>query len=71
MYEYEGVRRQIYGDGLCFIPVCPSCGRFVKADDSVLVNGLDELSKEPNATCSKHGRINMPFEGYISLEDLN
>lgn len=69
-YAYEGLHRKAYDGGqehgeLLFIPVCPDCGRFVKADSSVLINGLGELSKEPNATCSKCGRVNMPFEGYI------
>lgn len=64
MYEYEGFRRQTYEGGLVFVPVCPKCGRFVKADETVTVNGLGEYVKEPNATCSKCGRIEMIFEGF-------
>ena len=66
---YAGVRRQSYDGGgegsLVFVPVCPKCNRFVKADPSVKVNGLGELSEAPNATCAKHGRVNMRFEGYF------
>lgn len=61
-YTYENFRRIAY-DGWQFIPVCPNCGRFVKADDTIGVNGLGEYSPEPNATCSKCGRVNMPCEG--------
>lgn len=53
-----------YEDGLLFLRTCPVCGRFVKADETVHVNGFGELAKEPNATCSKDGRVEMPFQGY-------
>lgn len=67
MYDtyHEGTRRIVYGDGATFIPVCEKCGRFVKADDHVLVNEIRGLKDQPNATCSKCGRTNMPFEGFI------
>ena len=68
MYEYENVRRKVYegNEGsLVFVPVCPKCGRFVKADETVLVNGFGELKEAPNATCSKCGRVEMPYEGYL------
>ena len=61
-YAYEGVRRVVYGEGATFVPVCPKCGRFVKADDFIRVR-MDEIDKKPNATCSKCGRVAMPFEG--------
>jgi hypothetical protein len=64
MYEYEGFRRQAYEGGLSFIPVCTICGRFVKADETVVINGLGEYVTELNATCSKCGRVEMPFEGF-------
>jgi len=68
-FEYTETRRQVYdghGDGdLLFLPVCPNCGRYVKADRAVTVNGLGEYVEKPNATCSKCGRIEMPFEGFI------
>lgn len=62
--EYEGVRRVIYGEGATFIPVCETCGRFVRPDPIVLVNGRG-LKDEPNADCSKCGRVKMLFEGFI------
>ena len=63
--NYEGLGRIVYGDGATFIPVCPECGRFCKADKEVLVNGMGEMKDQPNGTCKKHGRIKMPFEGWI------
>ena len=73
MYEYENVRRRVYvvGDGsvMAFVPVCDRCGRFVRADESVQVNGLGELMDAPNATCSRCGRVEMPFEGWFGEED--
>lgn len=65
MCEYEGTRRLMYGDNMCFIAACPNCGRFVKADDSVTINGLEELVSKPNADCKKCGRVEMPFEGWL------
>jgi hypothetical protein len=65
MYEYEGTRRVQFTGGATFIPVCPNCSRFVKADSVIHQNGLGELVREPNATCSKCGRVEMPFEGFI------
>jgi uncharacterized protein with PIN domain len=66
MYDcFPMYRRVQYKGGATFIPVCPKCNRFVKADKSVKVNGLDEIKEdEANATCSKCGRVAMPFEGY-------
>ena len=62
--EYEGTRRVFYGeDNACFLPVCPTCGRYVKADDEININGNGPVG--PNATCKKCGRVEMPFEGYI------
>ena len=56
-----------YGD-MVFVRVCPVCNRFVKADEGInfLTNMNDDVKfNEPNATCKKHGRVNMPFEGYV------
>ena len=65
MNDYEGVRRLVYGEGATFVPVCETCGRFVKADATILFNGLGELTPDkPNATCSKCGRIELLFEGF-------
>lgn len=53
-----------------FIRRCSECARFVKPDKHITLNGLDELMDEPNATCKKHGRIKMIFEGFFSREEL-
>ena len=66
-YAYENVRRVTYQDGAVFVPVCETCGRFVKSDEFIQVNGLDELKDQPNATCSKCGRVKMLFEGWFDL----
>jgi len=62
-YAYEGTRRVVYEDAV-FIPICKTCGRFVVADEEIKVNGLGQVIHEPNATCSKCGRVEMPFEGW-------
>lgn len=65
-YEWVNFRRVTYkGTGVCFIPVCTKCGRFVTADNSIKFNveyGFNK--KEANATCKKCGRVGMIFEGY-------
>ena len=65
--EYIGTPRLAYshgsGDSMVFLRACPECGRFVKADETVLAND-DGPSKKPNATCKVHGRVTMPFEGW-------
>jgi len=65
---YEGVRRIVYGEeeyaGATFVPVCTTCGRFVKADETVRV-GEAGLASEPNATCRRCGRVEMLFEGFV------
>ena len=63
MYEYENVRRIVYGDeGATFVPVCVGCGRFIKADETIKAS---DIRLEANATCKKCGRIKMVFEGFI------
>ena len=69
MYEYENFRRISYEGGAMFVPVCPNCGRFVKADDSVMVNDWLGLAQQQNATCSKCGRVEMPFEGFFDIDE--
>ena len=69
----EKTPMKFYGDDsnvLAFIRLCPDCGRFVKPDDYVLVNGLEEVSKDPNATCSKCGRVTMIFDGWWPANDF-
>lgn len=70
-YTYEGVRRVAYPDpsGECgdalFVQVCSTCGRFVKADQTIRC-GYDGLAPGPNATCKRCGRVEMVFEGFFS-----
>jgi len=68
MNEYEGTRRVSYevGDGsdAVFVPVCGQCGRYVKADATIWT-GDAGLKPQPNATCSKCGRVEMLFEGFV------
>jgi hypothetical protein len=70
VYEYPEARRICYGEDnnlATFIPVCETCGRFVKPDKTIKIteSGYGTLTKEPNATCSKCGRVQMLFEGFI------
>ncbi len=62
--EYIGTRRICYDGGMQFVPVCSTCGRFVKADESVSFDPKGQPNL-PNATCSKCGRTMMIFEGYF------
>ncbi len=67
--SYENMRRIGYdaGDGIgcaTFVPVCEKCGRFIKADKTVMVNEINGLSNDFNATCKKCGRTHMIFEGF-------
>lgn len=64
-YQYENTRRIVYGEGATFVPVCIKCGRYVKADDSILVNDANGVKEQPNATCTKCGRTQMLFEGFV------
>jgi hypothetical protein len=62
----ENAPLQLYGD-LLFVRRCPECGRYVKADPTLHyeVNGLEQVRfTQPNATCSKHGRVLMEWAGY-------
>ena len=62
--QYENMGRIQYGGGATFIPVCMTCHRFVKADKAVMVSD-GGLRPGPNATCSKCGRTQMHFEGFM------
>lgn len=56
-----------YGEGaevLAFVRLCPNCGRFIKADEEVRINGFDQWIEAENAVCSKCGRVKMIFDGY-------
>jgi hypothetical protein len=69
-HEYENLGRIGYGDAdsehgkALFVPVCPTCARFVKPDEKSKFDADGQL-KEPNATCKKCGRVEMPFEGWF------
>jgi hypothetical protein len=63
-YAFENTRRLVYDGGATFVPVCEQCFRFVKADPSIEVNDAVGLRDQPNATCSKHGRVKMLFDGF-------
>ena len=63
--QYENTRRICYDEGATFVPVCVKCGRYVIADESIEINDARGLRKQPNATCSKCGRTEMLFEGFI------
>lgn len=69
MHEYQNIKRVCYelpdGEGTAyFIPVCPQCGKFVKADNKIRVSHKG-ITNEPNATCKKCGRVAMPSEGIM------
>ena len=55
-----------FGDAL-FVPQCPKCGRFVKPDKELdfQYNMLGDYKIGDNATCTKCGRVQMPFEGFM------
>lgn len=71
-HEYENMRRVSYefGDELgtaIFIPVCPSCGRFVKSHDCAIKYWPYQSKFEfgANATCKKCGEVTMPFDSWM------
>lgn len=56
----------VYGEeGATFRRVCSICSCFVKADAEVLINEITGLKDQPNATCKKHGRVQMDFIGFF------
>ena len=57
-------RHSLYGD-FSFRVICPNCGEPVKADDSIDIGTDGNFINQPNATCVKCGRIEMPFDGTI------
>jgi len=56
-------------DYAVFYRICPKCGRYVKADEKSKCG--EYLGEEPNATCKRCGRVQMPFctWGYDAMED--
>jgi len=63
--RYENTRRIVYEGGATFVPVCAICGRYVRPDDNIEINEMTGVKKQPNATCSKCGRIEMLFELFV------
>ena len=65
MSQLEGPY-QGYDGGAVFVRRCPACGRIVKADEEITVNGLEEYveKKDGNAACTKCGRVEMDFLGW-------
>lgn len=61
---YPGTRRVVYESGASFVPVCERCGRYVKADETIMVSEGRGLADQPNATCKRCGRTKMLFEGF-------
>jgi hypothetical protein len=65
---YFDTRRVSYGDEqmgwATFVPVCHKCGRFVQADAMMKFKN-ETIAPGPNATCSKCGRTEMLFEGFL------
>lgn len=53
MFEYENTIRIQYEDGATFVPRCTKCGRFVKADETIMSSDECGLKDQPNAACSK------------------
>lgn len=66
MHEYIDDRNYIsYGEPdnkLLFIRRCPECSRFVKPNKQILCHS-EGIAEQPNAVCSKHGEVQMPFLG--------
>ncbi|MBO7070545.1 MAG: hypothetical protein J6W09_04550 [Bacteroidales bacterium] len=55
------------GEWFVYYRVCPKCGRYVKPDDGCR---LPEYQRnDPNATCKKCGRVQMPFAWWWSPEE--
>ena len=68
-HEYEGVRRVVLGgddeySGATFIPVCPRCGRFVRAFRRIKIKMATGQPVGNNARCKGCGPVPMIFEGY-------
>jgi len=62
----ENERLISYEGGAVFVPKCPKCGRYCKRDKIIMVNEIVGLKKQPNGTCGKCGRIEMPFLGFVA-----
>ncbi len=54
-----------YENGALYVRRCQKCGRIVAADDTTRHSVGLGAAREPNATCSKCGCIEMEFLGYF------
>ena len=57
----DKLRHIRYGN-YAFRAICPICGEPVQCDESIDFDDKGYI-KQPNATCLKHGRVEMPFAG--------
>lgn len=53
------------GSDAVFIRRHEGCGLIVKPDETIAVHQDSGLKDQPNATCKKHGRVKMEFEGFF------
>ncbi len=53
------------GSDAVFVRRHDGCGLIIKPDKTISVNGLGRLVDKPNATCKRHGRVEMIFEGFL------
>ena len=56
------------GDYHFYFRVCPKCGRFVRPDDTAKIP--EYQGREPNATCKRCGRVQMPFCSWMSWDEF-
>lgn len=64
--EFENESYLQYKGGATYVRRCEICCRFVKADESITVRWADDQPvDQPNATCSKCGRVKMIFIGFV------
>jgi molybdenum cofactor biosynthesis enzyme MoaA len=66
-FEYSNTRRVGFtlspSEGTAiFLPVCQTCGRYVKMDKTIGWSQLNGLGPMKNATCKKCGRIRLTIE---------
>ena len=60
--DYPRIRTTRRNGGRTIVPVCPRCGRIVKAREAKF-DGRGQ-PKGTNAVCSRCGDVQMPFDGY-------
>jgi len=64
--EFQNETYHQYESGATFVRRCKKCCRFVKPDEFTYTSEWDgRLKDAPNATCSKCGRTEMIFLGFM------